>query len=461
MSEQVGRREFLSRLGVTLGAASAASLAGTDVAGPRPAGAQPRSEGTIPGKPVRFGHMTFLSGPAAVLGAGSLKGHTLAAEEINAEGGLLGKRKIETITADEAAGTDANVKEVRRMKLQASIDFFSGVISAGDTVALGPVIEELKLLSVFTDGCTDFLFDKVVPNPKHIFRVTNIQSADAFSVAIATAMTWPHVRRIAHIHPDYAFGRLAHSHFQLAIEKLIPGTQVVSEHWPKLGTPDFSSHITTILAARPDLVVSSLWGGDYVAFYKQSLRFGLYGKAKVATMIAFGISPQALGKDHPEGIIAGAHANYHFTNPPTATWPLNRQFVDRFHKRWNEYPNYAAEGAYTALYLFKAAVEKANRFTGGWPETDQIIAGLEGLSIASPAGFVSIRPHDHSAYKDVVIGFSKNLPQYPFPVWDPDRIITLPVRAVTAPPGWPKPGQGHDDQSAAYNWVKTTWPKVG
>ena len=460
MSDDVSRRAFLGRLGVTVGAASTGAAVDLVIGRERAQASEP-PKGAIPDRPVKYGHMTFLSGPAAVLGAGSLKGHTLAAEEINAEGGFLGKRKIETITADEAAGTDANVKEVRRMKLSGGIDFFSGVISAGDTVALGPVIEELKLLSIFTDGCTDFLFDKVVPNPKYIFRVTNIQSADAFSVAIATAATWPEVRKIAHIHPDYAFGRLAHGHFQVAIDKLIPGTSVVAELWPKLGTQDFNTHITNILAAKPDLVVSSLWGGDYVSFYKQSLRFGLYGKAKVATMIAFGISPQALGKDHPEGIIAGAHANYHFTNPPGETWPLNKQFVEKFHRRWNEYPNYAAEGAYTALYLMKAAVEKANRLAGGWPDNEQIVAALEGISIASPAGFISIRPQDHSAYKDVVIGFSKNLPQYPFPVWDPARIITMPVRSVTAPPGWPKPGKGHDDPSAAYNWVKTTWPKVG
>jgi branched-chain amino acid transport system substrate-binding protein len=87
--------------------------------------------------------MTFFTGPAAVLGEPSYKGHILAAEEINAQGGFLGKRKIETITADEAAGTDANVKELRRMKLSANIDFFTGIISSGNTPALGPVAEEL------------------------------------------------------------------------------------------------------------------------------------------------------------------------------------------------------------------------------------------------------------------------------------------------------------------------------
>src|SRR5207244_5875939 len=115
VSQDVNRREFLSRLGVTVGAASA-SAAGDLVIGRARAEASEPPKGQIPDKPVKYGHMTFLSGPAAVLGAGSLKGHTLAAEALNAEGGFLGKRKIETTTADEAAGTDANVKEVRRMK---------------------------------------------------------------------------------------------------------------------------------------------------------------------------------------------------------------------------------------------------------------------------------------------------------------------------------------------------------
>jgi hypothetical protein len=71
---------------------------------------------------------------------------------------------------------------------------------------------------------------------------------------------------------------------------------------------------------------------------------------------------------------------------------------------------------------------------------------------------VTIRKEDHRAFKDVKVGFSKNLPEYPFPVWDPERIITVPVQAMTAPSTWPKPGKGHDDPSATVNWIKTTWP---
>ena len=188
MAEEVSRRDFLNRLGVTVGTAALAASA--PVLGPSKAEAQ-APKGRIPDTPYKTGHMTFLTGPAAVLGEPSLKGHLLAAEEINAQGGLLGKRKIETLKADEAAGTDANVKELRRMKLAEKIDCFTGVISSGNTQALGPVSEELKVLTIFTDGYTDFLFEKAVPNPHYVFRVTNIQSADGVMAALAASMTWP------------------------------------------------------------------------------------------------------------------------------------------------------------------------------------------------------------------------------------------------------------------------------
>ena len=71
---------------------------------------------------------------------------------------------------------------------------------------------------------------------------------------------------------------------------------------------------------------------------------------------------------------------------------------------------------------------------GGWPDDDAIIKQLEGLSVEAPAGVVTIRKEDHRAYKDVKVGFSKNFPDYPFPVWDPDRILTIPVASMTAPP---------------------------
>lgn len=449
----VTRRQFLAELGVGGAAAALGASAGVGVAGI--AHAQEKPKGNVPDKPYRIGHMTFFTGPGAVLGEPMYKGNLLAADEINAQGGLLGKRKIEILKADEAAGTDANTKEMRRLKLSEKIDLFMGITSSGNTPALGPVAEELRLLTIFIDGCTDFLFDKAVPNPRYIFRITNIQSADGATCALAVAMTWPDVKSVAHIHPDYAYGRNAFDHFSIVSKKLLPKVENVSESWPKLFSTDFTPHITKAIAAKPDLLVTSVWGGDYVSFYKQALRHGLFDRMKVATTLALGVAPHAIGKDHPEGVLSGVHANYHFSYPPGNRWPLNKTFVDKYRAKFDEYPNFQAEGAYTATHMLKAAVEKANKLVGGWPEDDAIIGQLEGLMMAGPAGYVYIRPDNHQGYKDAITGFSKNTPDYPFPILDPSRIITIPIRNITAPPGWPK-----GEPTSTYTWIEKTWPTV-
>src|SRR5258708_13227156 len=127
----------------------------------------------------------------------------MAAEGINAEGGWSGKRKTEPTPADEAAGTDANVKELRRMKLEGKIDLFTGVISSGNSPALAPVAEELGVLTMFTDGCTDFVFDVADPNPKSVFRITNIQSPDGITAPTGTAQPPPTFHNITPLPPPH------------------------------------------------------------------------------------------------------------------------------------------------------------------------------------------------------------------------------------------------------------------
>jgi len=454
MAGEIDRRDFLRSLGVGTGVAFGAGMASVPLIGMAQAQA-PAPKGNIPSTPYKIGHMTFFTGPAAVLGEPMYKGQVLAAEEINAQGGLLGKRKIEVLKADEAAGVDGNVKELRRLKLQEKIDFFCGITSSGNTPALGPVAEELKVLTIFVDGCTDFLFDKAVPNPHYIFRITNIQSADGATAAIAAAKTWPDVKRIAHIHPDYSYGRNAYDHYSIVTKKLLPKAENVSEAWPKLGTTDFSSHITKTIAAKPDLLFSSVWGGDYVAMYKQALQYGLFEKMKVATTLALGVAPHAIGKDHPEGVLTGVHSNYYFTYPSGNSWPDNKNFVANYYKRWKEYPNFQAEGAYVAMHMVQTAIERANKLTGGWPEDDAIISQLENLGMAGPAGYVYFRPDNHQGYKDAVTGFSINSKEYDFQILDPNRMITIPIRNITAPPGWPK-----GEPTSTYTWIDKTWPKV-
>ena len=91
------------------------------------------------------------------------------------------------------------------------------------------------------------------------------------------------------------------------------------------------------------------------------------------------------------------HTNYHFKYSPAERWPLNSEFVKKYHDRWKEYPSLPSEAAYSGLYIFKTAVEQANRLAGGWPDDEAIIRQLEGLMHPGPAGNVYIRPDNHRA----------------------------------------------------------------
>jgi branched-chain amino acid transport system substrate-binding protein len=107
------------------------------------------------------------------------------------------------------------------------------------------------------------------------------------------------------------------------------------------------------------------------------------------------------------------------------------------------------------MHMVTTAIERANKLTGGWPDDDAIISQLENLGTAGPAGYVYFRPDNHQGYKDAVIGFSMNSKEYDFQILDPNRMITIPIRNITAPPVWPK-----GEPTSTYTWIDKTWPKV-
>jgi hypothetical protein len=83
------------------------------------------------------------------------------------------------------------------------------------------------------------------------------------------------------------------------------------------------------------------------------------------------------------------HSNYYFTFPAGNRWSANKTFVEKHFKRWNEYPNFQSDGAYHTLHLYKTAVEKANKLTGGWPDEEAVISELEGMYFATAGGYRS------------------------------------------------------------------------
>ncbi len=426
------RRNFLKAAGVAglgLGAAALTSV-------PKVAGAAKARK--IPKTPVSLAAISFLTGPAAgPFGIPGDNAYKMMADVYNQKGGILG-RQIELKSLDEAGGAKTQVELARKLILEDKVDAILGYISSGDCKAILPMSDELGGLILAYDCGTHVLMEGEkspydVPKFELGFRTAAHLGQDNIALALAIKKYMPNVKKIAGINQDYAWGRDSWHIFELAIKKLIPGVEVVKVLWPKIFTTDFTAHVSALQGSGAEIIHSSLWGGDAVTFLKQAMSADLLDNAKMA-MSRGEPYPQEVGPDFPEGHFLCCAGTHYFLYPAWDKWPLNKWFVQEYKKRYDKYPTYPSYHAFQAIASYKTAVEKAASLVGGWPTIEEISKALSGLSLETPSGYLSINK-DHNAREDCLVGISKKVDAYPFPILDPDRLEVFPSFQVNAPAG--------------------------
>jgi branched-chain amino acid transport system substrate-binding protein len=433
--KKIGRRQFIKTAGAAGVGLGAAGVLGSSFDVKKAIAAKKRS---IPKGPIKVATVGFLTGAAAApFGIPGNNAYKMLADKINKEGGILG-RKINLMSYDEAGGVDAQVKLCRKLVLDEKVDVILGYISSADCKAVLPLSDELGGLIMAYDCGTHVLMEAdkspyKVPKYTLGFRTKAHLGIDNIGLAFMIKKYLPNIKSIAGINPDYAWGRDSWLIFETAMKRLMPHVKVVGKWWPPLFTTDFTAHISALMGAKPDIVHSALWGGDSVTFTKQAMGMGFFEKSKMAFSRGEPY-PQEVGKDYPEDQLICCAGTHYFLYPPHDKWPLNKLFVEEYHKRYGKYPTYPCYHAYQAMYTYKTAVEKAASLVGGWPTIEEIAKAAVGLSIQTPSGHLMIR-EDHNGIEDVLLGFSKLVPGYPFPILDPDRTEVFPAHMVNAPVG--------------------------
>ena len=380
-------------------ALAAATLAGLAV-GAAPLAAQ---------QPVRVGIVTFVSGPAAgPFGVPARNAAELTAEMLNA-GGLpapytqkgFGGNPIELVIIDEAGGPQKQVTEFR--SLAPRVDLVIGYISSGDCLAIAPVAEELRKLTVLFDCGTPRIFEDA--SYKHVFRTGPHGTMDNVSVALYLLERFPNVKSFAGINQNYAWGQDSWADFEAAMKALKPGIEVKTSQMPKLYAGQFGAEISTLLASGADVIHSSLWGGDLEGLVLQGAPRGLFEKHKVI-LSAGEPGINRLGTKIPDGTIIGARGPFGPFAPET---PLSNWLKSNYQDRYQVPPNYASFKMAQAILGVKAAYEKAQAAGAATPNQEQIIAALENLTFEGPGGTVKIAlGKGHQAVMDVAVGTAKN-----------------------------------------------------
>jgi branched-chain amino acid transport system substrate-binding protein len=378
-------------------AASALSVAGIGV----PAIAQ--------NKPVRIGILAPRSGIAAAPGENGIRAAQWAVDRFNANGGIAG-RKIDLVIEEESSPKDT-IERFSKLVQQEKVDCVQGIISTGVGLALGPVVEESRALTIYWDGTTQDGVAETMPNPRYLFRSTD-NECEAIMASLLVIKYWKgKFGTVAGINPDYSYGRNNMAAFVAMLKRFDIEHRVVTEQWPKVGTMDLTSHVAALKAAKPDLIFSSLLFADLPVFMKQAHAAELTKNTRLVFPAA-GWQHTLLKKDFtPEGMLFG-HNTLYFANPNASS--LAKEFVAWYAKQYNDYPEWEADRAYFALASYKAGVEAAAKArNGSWPSQDDVIDALAELSIESLGGKSSWRK-DHIADQTFVQGFTTHANSYDF-----------------------------------------------
>jgi branched-chain amino acid transport system substrate-binding protein len=362
-----------------------------------PAGAQ---------APIRIGEINSYSGVGAAFTAPYRAALEMALEEVNARGGVLG-RKLEVIFRDDKLRPDEGIKHAQELVFQEKVDFLMGTFSSSVGLAVSDFALKNKKLFLAAEPLTDTLTWQ--KGHRYVFRVRPNTYVQGRMLA-DRAGKLPHARW-ANIGPDYEYGHSAWENFWKRLRELKPGVTEASSSFPKLGAGQYVDHINKLVAANPEAVFTSLFGGDWIAFVKQAAPFGLFAgdRKKFIVGILLG-EPEyldPLGKDAPEGMLVTGYPWYGIDTP------AHKAFVERYGKfvaqKYPSLAKYPYQGSlvgYVTMVSMAEAIRKA-----GTTDTENVVRAMEGLRVDTPIGPITFRASDHQSTMGAWVGTTKFDPQ--------------------------------------------------
>src|SRR5262245_62686457 len=333
-------------------------------------------------KAIKVGMPMPLSGPPALFGDPASKGAQMFVEELNAKGGVLG-RKVELVIRDAKADANEAVLVARELILKENVDFLVGTLTSAEGPAVSVVAKENKIRFIAPIPKTDQLTapDKLHP---YVFRVASTTTIEGRSAAEIVAK-WP-VTKVATIAFDYAYGQDVTKAFVEHIKKIKPSVEIVDQQWPKLGEQDYNPFINAQMAKKPEAIFSSIWGGFFVTYSKQAKALGVFDAIKYNFIgVGEAATPEttkSMGADYPVGIWGNSYDAFYWD---TAS-PAHRDYTARLSKYLKEeYPSSWAIQGYIGMQFLTEAIKKA-----GSTDTEKVAKALVGLSVDTPVGKLTI-----------------------------------------------------------------------
>ena len=321
------------------------------------------------------------------------KGMELAVEEINAAGGVGGK-KFELITRDDNANPGDAVRVAEELLSREKIDVLTGTFLSHIGLALTDFAKQKKVFFLAGEPLTN----KIVwaNGNAYTYRLRP-------STYMQVAMLVPEAaklkkKRWAIVYPNYEYGQSAIASFKQLLKAAQPDVEFVAEQAPPLGRVEAGPVVQALLDSKPDAIFNVLFGADLSRFVREGNTRELFKGREVVSLLTG--EPEYLDplKDEtPNGWIV---TGYPWNGINT---PEHRTFLAAYQKRFNDYPRLGSVVGYALIHSVAAGVAKA-----GGTETDKLVAAFRGLQVNTPFGRITYRPEDNQSTLGAFVGRTKN-----------------------------------------------------
>ena len=367
---------------------------------------------------IKVGIVDTYSGPASSYCNDVLDGFKLAVDKINAGGGVL-KNKLTFVTRDDKFKVDLGLTSAKELIMRENVNVLMGTINSAVSLAVSDLAKKEKIPFIVTYGKSSAITG--AKGHKFVFNMNENTEMVGKAAAVGLAKR-PFVKYwIAG--DDYEYGHAVADGVWNHLKKIKPDVQLMGQSWWKVGEPDFTPYITSILSAKPDAVIVATGGAGCIPFLKAAKNTGFNEKVPIFMHTATELSTlRPLGLDAPEGVIGTS--NYYFYYPET---PENKAFVEEFKKAYNRYPSFGSLiGWYTANFIAKA-YEKAGKV-----DPEKFVEALSGLTINTPIGDLTVGKHDNQLMLPMFMGVTKKVPGFDFLI--ASDIVTIPAAELVSTP---------------------------
>ena len=340
---------------------------------------------------IKLGIVSFLTGPAAApFGIPGRNGAEILIEELNHGKAPapfdkvgFGGMKVEAKYVDEAGSAANTVTEFRNLSQRDKVDAVVGYVSSGNCLAVSPVADELKQLTVLYDCGTPRIFEE---KPReYVFRVSPHATMDNVGAAHYVRDKFPNLTSYSGINQNYAWGQDSWRDFVGAMKVLMPKAKPDKVLFPKLFAGEYGAEISTLLTSKSKLLHTSFFDGDLEAFTYQEQARGL-DKRMTIVMTTGEAAITRLKDKMPDGTIIGARGENGMLAEGDA---ISKWFAKVYTNRYGIPPSYPATQMAQSILGLKLAYEKAQKGDAK-PSTDDVVAAFKGIEFTGPAGHVQM-----------------------------------------------------------------------